>query len=64
MTTITTDKLHRNSSIEPDLFARGQTPPRGGNRAVILIARRFGLSFDHAGTIARLAGIGGFHHDA
>jgi hypothetical protein len=40
------------------------TPPRNDNRAAVLIAKRFGLSVDHAATIARLAGIGGSHHEA
>jgi hypothetical protein len=55
---------HLSHRLQLDLFAWWPTPPRNGNRAVSLIARRFGLSPDHAATIARLAGIGGSHHEA
>jgi hypothetical protein len=59
---------HRNHylrcGLQLDLFAWRPTPPRNDNRAASLIARRFGLSPDHASTVARLAGIGGFHHEA
>jgi hypothetical protein len=59
---------HRNHylprAFQLDLFAWRPTPPRNDNRAASLIARRFGLSPDHAATIARLAGIGGSHHEA
>jgi hypothetical protein len=58
---------HRNHylrrGLQLDLFAWRSTPPRNDNRAASIIARRFGLSPDHAATIARLAGIGGFHHE-
>ena len=58
---------HRNHycccGLQLDLFAWRPTPPRNDNRAAVLIARRFGLSPDHAATIARLAGIGGSHHE-
>jgi hypothetical protein len=50
--------------LQLDLFAWRPTPPRFDNRAASLIAKRFGLSAEHAGTIARLAGIGGSHHEA
>jgi hypothetical protein len=53
--------IHR---LQLELFAWRPTPPRNDNRAASLIARRFGLSPDHAATIARLAGIGGSHHEA
>ena len=59
---------HRNHylrrGLQLDLFAWRPTPPRNDNRAVLLIARRFGLTVDHASTVARLAGIGGSHHEA
>jgi hypothetical protein len=59
---------HRNHylrrQLQLDLFAWRPTPPWNDNRAASLIARRFGLSVDHASTIARLAGIGGSHHEA
>jgi hypothetical protein len=59
---------HRNHylrhRLQLDLFAWRPTPPRNDNRAALLIAKRFGLSVDHAGTIARLAGIGGSHYDS
>jgi hypothetical protein len=50
--------------LQLDLFAWRPTPPRNDNRAASIIARRFGLSPDHAATIARLVGIGGSHHEA
>jgi len=59
---------HRNHylrrQLQLDLFSSRPTPPWNDNRAASLIARRFGLSVDHASTIARLAGIGGSHHEA
>jgi hypothetical protein len=59
---------HRNQylrrGLQLDLFAWRPTPPRNDNRAAVLIAKRFGLSPDHASTVARLAGIGGSHHEA
>jgi hypothetical protein len=54
----------RNRSIERDLLPWRQSPPRNASRATLQIAKRFGLSLDHAGTIARLAGIGGLHHES
>jgi hypothetical protein len=53
-----------NHRLQLDLFAWRPTPPRNDNRAASHLARRFGLSPDHAATIARLAGIGGSHHEA
>ena len=50
--------------LQLDLFAWRPTPPWNENCAVSLIAKRFGLSVDHASTIARLAGIGGSHREA
>ena len=59
---------HRNHylshQLQLDLFAWRPTPSKNDNRAASIIARRFGLSSDHADTIARLAGIGGSHHEA
>jgi hypothetical protein len=59
---------HRNHylcrGLQLDLFAWRPTPPRNDNRAASLIAKRFGLSVEHATTVARLAGIGGSHHEA
>jgi hypothetical protein len=59
---------HRNHyqrrGLQLDLFAWRPTPPWNGNRAASLIAKRFGISVDHASTVARLAGIGGSHHEA
>ena len=59
---------HRNHylrrHLQLDLFAWRPAPPRNDNRAALIIARRFGLSPDHAATIAYLAGIGGSHHEA
>lgn len=58
---------HRNhflrSGPQLDLSAWRATPPRNDNRAASLIARRFGLSSDHAVTIVRLAGIGGSNNE-
>ena len=47
-----------------DLFAWRPAPPPNDSRAAVLIAKRFGLSVDHASTVARLAGIGGSRHEA
>ena len=59
---------HRNHylrrRLQLDLFAWRPAPPKNDSRAATIIARRFGLSPDHAATIARLAGIGEFHHEA
>lgn len=59
---------HRNRYLGPglqlDLFAWRPAPPWGESRAASIIARRFGLSPDHAATIARLAGIGGSRHES
>jgi hypothetical protein len=67
MKKIANQARHRNHyvwrGLQLDLFAWRSTPPRNDNRAASIIARRFGLSPDHAATVARLAGIGGFHHE-
>jgi hypothetical protein len=59
---------HRNHylrrGLQLDLLAWTPTPPWNDDRAASIIARSFGLSPDHAATIARLAGIGGSHHEA
>jgi hypothetical protein len=59
---------HRNRylcrQLQLDLFAWRPTPPWNENRAALLIAKRFGLSVEHATTVARLAGIGGDHYEA
>lgn len=59
---------HRNHylscGLQLDLFAWRPTPPRNDSRAASILARRYGLSVDHAITVARLAGIGGDHHEA
>jgi hypothetical protein len=59
---------HRNHFLRRgpqfDSIAWRSTPPRNDNRAASLIARRFGLSPDHAATVAHLAGIGGSNHEA
>jgi hypothetical protein len=58
---------HRNHylcrQLQLDLFAWNPTPPRNDNRAASIIAKRFGLSVEHATTIARLAGVGGSRHE-
>jgi hypothetical protein len=60
--------VHRNHylrrQLQLDLFAWRSTPPWNDNRAATLIAKRFGLSVEHASTIARLAGVGGSHHES
>jgi hypothetical protein len=57
---------HRNHFLrrgpQLDLIAWRAPPPRNNHRAFSL-ARRFGLSPDHAATIARLAGVGGSNHE-
>jgi hypothetical protein len=68
MKTVAIQARHRNHNLgrgglQLDLFAWRPTPPRNDNRAATIIARRFGLSPDHAATIARLAGVGS-HHEA
>jgi hypothetical protein len=68
MKKIAVHAVHHNHylrrQLQLDLFAWRPTPPWNDNRAVSLIAKRFGLSIDHAVTIARLAGIGGAHHES
>ena len=68
MKKIAVHAVHRNHYLrrQPllDLFAWRQTPPWNDNRAAALIAKHFGLSVEHASTIARLAGIGGSHHES
>jgi hypothetical protein len=67
MKKIATHPRHRNHYLrrgfELDLFAWRSTPPKNDNRAATIIAKRFGLSVEHATTVARLAGIGGSHHE-
>jgi hypothetical protein len=55
----------RKRSSEPDLSWR-QTPPPNASRMALNIAKRFGLSLDHASTIAELAGFGidEAHHES
>jgi hypothetical protein len=64
MTNIAIQAPDRNRSIEPDLFSWRQTSPRNASRVALHISKRFGLSLDHASTIARLAGIDGSHHES
>ena len=68
MKKIANQARHRNHylrrALQLDLFAWRPTPPRNDNRAASIIAKRFGLSVEHANTIARLAGIGGSQHEA
>ena len=52
------------SRVQPDLFSWKQAPPRSADRAVLRIARRFGVSDAHASTIVHLAGIGVFQHES
>jgi len=58
--------LCRNHSIKHqlDLFSWRLTITWNDDRATSLIAKRFGLSPDHASTVARLAGIGGSRHES
>jgi hypothetical protein len=35
-----------------------ETPPRNSSRVALHIAKRFGISLDHASTVAQLAGFG------
>jgi len=57
---------HRNHflNLQLDLFSWRQTPPRNASRAVLKLAKRFGLSIDVASTIAHLNGIGGSHYES
>ena len=57
---------HRNQFVhlQLDLFSWTQKPPRNASRAVLKLAKRFGLSIDVANTVVHLAGIGGSHHEA
>ncbi len=68
MKEITNQARHRNHyfrrQFQLDSFACRPTTPCNDDRAALLIAKRFGLSVDHASTVARLAGIGGSHHEA
>jgi hypothetical protein len=68
MKKVAIQERHRNHYLrrqfQLDLFAWRPTPPWHDNRAVVLIAKRFGLSVDHASTIARLNGIGGSRYEA
>jgi hypothetical protein len=68
MKKITNHARHRKHylrrQLQLDLFAWQPTPAWNHNRAALLIAKRFGLSDDHASTVARLAGFGGSHHEA
>jgi hypothetical protein len=58
---------HRNHylshRLQLDLFEWEPTPPWSDNRAASIIAKRFGLSVEHATTVARLAGVGGSRHE-
>jgi hypothetical protein len=66
MKTIAIHSRDRNRSLEPDLFSWRQTPPRNASRVAVHIAKRFGLSLDHASTVAQLAGFGvdEAHHES
>jgi hypothetical protein len=59
---------HRNQYLrrqfQLDLFAWRPTSPCNASRGALHLARRFGLSVDHASTIARLNGVGGSHDEA
>ena len=48
----------RNRALQLDLFSWRETPPRNSSRVALHIAKRFGLSLDHASTVAELAGFG------
>lgn len=56
----------RNHPIQLDLFSRREAPPRNASRVALHIANRFGISLDHANTVAQLAGFGAdeAHHDS
>lgn len=51
------DRRRNNPNDLPDLFSYWVATPQP-NRVVQKLARRFGLSIDHAATVARLAGLG------
>ena len=46
-----------NPNVLPDLFSYRVAVPQP-NRVAEKLARRFGLTLDHAATVARLAGLG------
>jgi hypothetical protein len=52
------DPARNSMNNVPDLSSWRSAPPRNASRAASLIARRFGLSLDHAIAIAHLAGVG------
>jgi hypothetical protein len=56
--------VHHNRPLQLDLLTWRPTPSGDASRISLRIAKRFGLSTDHAGTIARLAGIGGSRHES
>jgi hypothetical protein len=61
---ITLRSRNRNRFIQPDLFSWKPPPRRDDNRATLQIAKLFGLTFAHASTVVRLAGIRGSHHES
>jgi hypothetical protein len=66
MKTIAIHTRDRNSSTQLDLFSWREAPPRNASRVALHIAKRFGISLDHAGTVAQLAGFGidEAHHES
>jgi hypothetical protein len=58
MTKIAVHSRDRNRAQQLDLFSWRETPPRNSSRVALHIAKRFGLSLDHASTVAQLAGFG------
>jgi hypothetical protein len=64
MNTIAIRARDRNRSEQLELFSWRETSPSNASRVTLNIAKRFGISLDHASTIARLAGIGGSHHES
>ena len=64
MKNIASQAHDHNGSNKPDIFSWPQTPFRNASRVAQLISRHFGISLHHAGTIARLAGIGEYRHES
>ena len=66
MTKIAILAQDRNRSTELDLFSWREAPPRNASLVALHIAKRFGISLDHASTVAQLAGFGidGAHHES
>jgi hypothetical protein len=66
MNKIAIHERDRNRALQLDLFSWRETTQRNSSRVALHIAKRFGLSLDHANTVAQLAnfGIDEAHHES